>query len=119
LAQAPSIRLYTDEDVTNRLAETLRRRGFDAISCHEVGNAGVSRPDEWQLNYSVQTGRAILTHNVRDFTRLAHRWAEVEMEHAGIILAPQVSFPELLSRTLLHLNMFSMHDQRNVTLFRL
>ena len=115
--QAVRIRLYTDEDVTSRLANALRQRGYDAISCHDVGNSGLGQSDEWQLRYAVEQGRTILTHNVVDFTWLARHWAEFGEEHAGIILAPQVGFPELLSRTLLHLDLFSMHDQFNATLF--
>lgn len=34
------IRLYIDEDLTDRLAIALRSRGYDAISVHEVNMRG-------------------------------------------------------------------------------
>ena len=58
-------RLLLDEDVRVVLAEILRERGDDAVHALEVRRGGKSDPD--QLLYAVSQGRAILTHNIRDY----------------------------------------------------
>lgn len=99
------LRLYTDEDVTSVLAEQLRRRGYDVVSCLAAGNAGQRRSDEWQLSYPAQQGRAILTHIIADFVALGRRWSEQGRAHRGIILAEQtIPIGELVRRTQLHLD---------------
>jgi predicted nuclease of predicted toxin-antitoxin system len=44
------IRLYIDEDLSDRVAVALRSKGFDAISAHEVNMR--SKTDKEQLDYS-------------------------------------------------------------------
>lgn len=39
------IRLYTDEEVHPKLAQALRERGHDALSCHEAGRSNRRIPD--------------------------------------------------------------------------
>jgi predicted nuclease of predicted toxin-antitoxin system len=60
-----TIRLFLDEDVWPGLAVVLRERGFDVVHAYEVERGGM--PDADQLAYSAQEGRAILTHNTKDF----------------------------------------------------
>jgi len=55
------IRLYLDEDMSSRVAQALRGKGFDVLRCHEVGNKGLS--DEEQLRYAAQEGRHLVTYN--------------------------------------------------------
>jgi hypothetical protein len=42
------VALYTDADVHGGLASQVRRRGFDAISAYEAGNASLDDPDQLQ-----------------------------------------------------------------------
>jgi predicted nuclease of predicted toxin-antitoxin system len=42
------IRLYIDEDLSDRVAVALRSKGFDAISAHEVNMR--SKTDKEQLD---------------------------------------------------------------------
>jgi len=91
------LRLYTDEDVTDLLARSLRGRGFDAVSAHEIDLRGIS--DEDQLSCATAQDRAILTFNVRDFVALHRRIMTEGGRHAGIIVATQSPFPELFRRT--------------------
>lgn len=110
------IRLYTDEDVDTDLAPHLRRRGYDALSCLEAGNANRELPDEWQLDYAVHERRAILTHNIADFVALDRHWKEQGRKHFGIVLASRkgATIGQLLRRLELHLNTASPESQFDV-----
>lgn len=81
--------LYTDEDVTDRLAPLLRERGYGAEGALEAGTAGFT--DEQQLAFAASQGWTLLTYNRRDFVVLAQRWQDAGRSHAGIILSHQFS----------------------------
>ena len=81
--------LYTDEDVTNRLAPLLREQGYEALSSAEAGNDGLT--DAEQLAFAAGRGWTILTYNARDFGELAR----ARREHAGIVVSQQFSRNEL------------------------
>jgi predicted nuclease of predicted toxin-antitoxin system len=55
------VRLYLNEDMSSRVAQALRGKGFDVLRSHEVGNEGLS--DEEQLRYAAQEGRRLVTYN--------------------------------------------------------
>ncbi len=90
-------RLLLDEDVRAVLAEILRERGYDAVRVLEVERAGRHDPD--QLAYAVGEGRAMLSHNIRDFILLDQLYKRQAQEHYGIIVSTQVSLREMLRRT--------------------
>lgn len=87
------IALYTDEDITDRLAEQLRQRGYTATSAASVRTIGLS--DEEQLTFATERGWTILTYNRNDFLTLARRWHDAGREHAGIIISQQFSSREI------------------------
>jgi len=89
------VKIYLDEDVRPLLAEVLRNRGYDAVSCVERGFFGLS--DREQLNIAIKEKRAILTHNIKDFVQL-HK--KLKGAHFGIILSNQIPFSVLLRRVL-------------------
>lgn len=89
------VKIYLDEDVRPLLAEILRRRGYDVVSCIERKIFGLS--DEEQLTIAIKDKRAILTHNIKDFVLLHKKW---ESLHYGIILSEQIYFSILLRRML-------------------
>lgn len=105
------IRLFIDEDVHLLLAETLRRRGFDARHVIELKRAGQSDPE--QLAFAVHQKRAILTHNIRDFVLLDREYRTKGQVHYGIVVCNQVPFRELLRRTLRWLGRKPDADVRN------
>lgn len=90
------IKLYLDEDISDKVAVVLRSQGFDVISAHEVKMRGT--PDEEQLRYAITHKRAILSRNVCDFVPLAIYYAENMIPHFGIIVTKWVNFNELLRR---------------------
>jgi len=63
------IRLYIDENLSDRIAVALRSKGFDAISAHEVNMRG--KTDKEQLEYATKHNRIILTRNIKHF--ILHR----------------------------------------------
>ncbi|HSB71445.1 MAG TPA: DUF5615 family PIN-like protein [Candidatus Methylomirabilis sp.] len=81
------VRLYLDEDVDIALAAALRQRGVDVLTTLEAGNT--QQNDDGQLAFATQTGRALFTHNCRDFARLHTAMMERASSHAEIILIPR------------------------------
>lgn len=105
------IALYTDADVHGGLAAQLRRRGFDAISAYEAGNATLDDAD--QLEYAVSQRRAILTCNIKDFAPLVEEWWEAGRKHYGVIVSEQIPIGEMLRRVVRLLNTVSAEEMEN------
>ena len=106
--------LYTDEDVTDRLASLLRERGYEAESALKAGTSGWS--DEEQLAFAASRGWTLLTYNQKDFIALARRWNDAGRSHAGIILSRQFSIRqtgELLRQTCRLIESVSADEMRN------
>jgi len=97
------IRLYLDEDFHPDLAAALRQYGHDCLSAVEAGTLGTS--DEEQLTYGAAQGRCVVSFNIGDFADLAILWSRAGRDHAGIVVAQQVSRRHLgrLLQRLLHL----------------
>lgn len=113
-ARRTFILLYTDEDVTDRLAVLLQERGYEAASTGSCGTRGFS--DEEQLAFAASHSWTILTYNKKDFTRLAQSWYVDGREHAGIVLSRQFSAEgtgELLRQTCNLLDQISAEEMRN------
>jgi hypothetical protein len=62
--------LYADEDVPRRLVERPRALGRDVLTALQAGRANQSVPDADVLAHATSLGRALLTHNRKDFKRL-------------------------------------------------
>ncbi len=103
--------LLLDEDVRPMLGDILRQRGYDAVHVVEVSRGGKS--DREQLEYATEQGRAILTHNIRDYLVLDAMYRSRGMDHAGILVSDQVSLRELLHRTLSCLSQMTKDDAFN------
>jgi hypothetical protein len=106
--------LYTDEDVTDRLAVLLRRQGYEAESASSAGTLGFS--DEEQLSFAADRGWAILTYNRRDFSVLARLWIETGRDHAGIVLSRQYQkrqIGELFGRVCTLMESVTAEEMRN------
>lgn len=85
--------LYADEDFAFPVVEELRRLGHDVLTAQEDGRRAT--PDTDILARAHSLGRAVLTHNRRDFERLHRQGAE----HSGIVSATHdTGFPALACR---------------------
>ena len=86
-------RLYADENFPYPVVLELRRSGHDVLTVQEAGKAG--QKDEAVLDEARADGRAVLTHNRRDFIRLHHR----KPIHAGIVVCRvDLDFKSLAAR---------------------
>jgi len=82
------IRLYIDEDAMDTdLVNALRLRGVDTLTVRDAGM--IRQPDEAQLRFASQQGRALYSFNVADFCRIHASWIEAGASHSGLILARQ------------------------------
>jgi hypothetical protein len=70
-----------DENVRLALVVALRALGHDVLTAFEAGRANQGIPDPDVLACATLLGRAVITHNHRDFRRL-HR---ASTSHAGIV----------------------------------
>ena len=109
--QPSCIALYLDEDLTYKLAEALRERGFDAIVAYEVGHIEV--PDQVHLEFAAAQGRALVTYNAKDFLPLFDRWWESGKQHHGVIVSEQLAFGEMLRRLVNLLHRLTVDEMRN------
>ena len=73
--------LYADEDFPHPVVAELLALGHDVLTAQDAGQANQKIPDAHVLAYATALGRAVLTHNRRDYFRL-HK---ASAEHAGII----------------------------------
>ena len=105
------IKLFLDEDIRPLLAAILHQRGYDAVHVLEVNRAGKSDPE--QLSYAVSQGRAMFTHNIRDYLLLDRKYQTQGKEHYGIIVSDQIPLRELLRRMLRCLSRRTAQDTRN------
>ncbi len=80
------MKLNLDEDLSPRVAELLRQRGFDALGAHEAGQVG--RSDLEQLRFATRENRCLVTRDVADFIEIVQDLVNQQEPHAGIILVP-------------------------------
>ena len=105
------IKLYIDEDLSDRIAVALRSKGFDAISAHEVNMRG--KTDKEQLEYAIQHNRTILTRNIKHFITLQKEYHKDGLAHHGILATDYLPIKELIRRLTNFLNERDFSDIGN------
>jgi predicted nuclease of predicted toxin-antitoxin system len=109
-------RLYFDEDADGRLADALRRRGYDVETTADAGR--LSADDEPQLAYAASRQRVLVTHNVKDFPDHHVAWMQAARTHGGIvILIGHDTVGTWLRRMVRLLSRLSAEDLRNQLVF--
>lgn len=105
------VRLYVDADITYKLAQVLRARGFDAVAAYEMGLAEAS--DDEQMAHAAAEGRAVLTCNAQDFTPLFRDYWSAQRDHCGVVVSEQLAFGEMLRRVVQFLNEVTADEMHN------
>jgi len=105
------IKLYIDEDLTDRLAVALRSRGYDVISVHEVNMRG--KTDKEQLEFATQNNRIILTRNIKHFVALQREYYKHGLLHKGIVMTDYLPLKELIRRITRFLNKKKASEMRS------
>ena len=107
-----AIRLYLDEDTSNRaLIKALRARGIDILTAREANL--IQTPDAHHLEHSTSLGRTVFTFNARDFARLHSEYIATDRHHGGIIISAQLPVGVILRRLLRLLNTRSAIEMRD------
>lgn len=107
----PPPKLHLNEHLSPRLAEQLRRYGFDVTSTLELGM--VEADDDEQLAYVASNQRAIVTFNHKDFAILHSRYLAEGKAHWGIVLSTEEAVDILRRRLLRLLNTLSAEELKN------
>jgi uncharacterized protein with PIN domain len=102
------VRLYIDEDLSDRIAVALRSKGFDAISAHEVDMRG--KTDKEQLEYAIKHNRTILTRNIKHFINFQRTYYKNGLSHYGILVTNYLPLKELIRRLTRFLNERRLDD---------
>jgi hypothetical protein len=74
--------LYADENYPLGIVERLRDLGHNVVTARDLAQSGRGVSDEEVLALATAHGRAVITHNRKDFFRL-HRMTNGQ--HGGII----------------------------------
>ncbi len=86
------MRLLLDEHYSPEIARQLRKRGHDVVSVGERSDLqGLT--DESLFARMASEGRAIVTNNVKDFTRLVNQAGTAGTEHYGVLFTADSSMP--------------------------
>src|SRR3989304_9373140 len=105
------IKLYLDENVPEAVSTALRLRGYDILTVKDVGQKGLSDPEQLKNAYS--QNRVIFTFNVADFNKIHSEFMKEGLDHAGIILSRQLPIGTIVKALLKMLSVIKHEKVRN------
>ncbi|HEY1915237.1 MAG TPA: DUF5615 family PIN-like protein [Streptosporangiaceae bacterium] len=86
-------RLLLDEMLSSAIAEQLRAKGHDVLAV-VADPTLVGLPDDQILPHAANTGRVLVTANIKDFMPLDARYRAASQAHAGLVLVSAKTFPQ-------------------------
>ncbi|MHB8466079.1 MAG: DUF5615 family PIN-like protein [Acidimicrobiales bacterium] len=79
------MRLLLDVHHSRRAAERLRAEGHDVTAAADDPDLAEEDDDEL-LRAATRAGRAVVTEDVKDFTRIVRAFADTNEHHVGVVL---------------------------------
>ncbi len=104
-------KLHLNEHLSPRLAEQLRKYGFDVTSTIELGMAEAD--DAEQLGFAASQQRAFVSFNHKHFAILHAQYMAEGKEHWGVILSTEENIGVMRRRLLRLLNTLSAEELKN------
>ena len=86
------MKLLLNEMWSSEIARQLRRRGVDVVAATELPRRYRGVPDDLVFERAQVDGRAIVTDNIADYSRLVADAAGRGESHHGIVFALRPSF---------------------------
>ena len=83
--------LLLAEMFSDAIADQLRAKGHDVIAV-VADPALIGLSDDQILAHATETGRALVTANIKDFMPLDARYRAADQTHAGLILVSTKTF---------------------------
>jgi len=111
MPQPDTPRIHLNEHISPRLANQLRKHGFDVTSSQESNL--LSELDDKQLELAADERGAIVTFNVSDFMALHEKYLLEGREHWEIILSSREPIHVLFRRLLKLLETVPAHQLKN------
>jgi predicted nuclease of predicted toxin-antitoxin system len=111
MPQPDTPKIHLNEHISPRLADQLRKHGFDVTSSQE--SSLLSEPDDKQLEFAAAERRAIVTFNVSDFMALHESYLLEGREHWGIIFSSREPIHVLFRRLLKLLQTVPAYQLKN------
>lgn len=105
------LKLYLNENISWRIAKSLREYGYDVISSHDAEMDQADDPT--QFAFAVEQRRAVVTNNFRDFIALDEAYAAQGKSHYGIIFTIKYPMHLLIRRLRIVLESASQEDMMN------
>jgi predicted nuclease of predicted toxin-antitoxin system len=90
------LKIYLNENLSWKIAKSLREYGCDAISSLEVKLNEAD--DKTQFDFAISQGRTIVTNNFKDFVELYNQYASEGKNHYGIIFTTKCTIPTMIKR---------------------
>ena len=84
------LKYYLDADLSQEIADRLRKENIDVVSSNEEGTTTLS--DEEHLERAAEMGRCLVTRNRDHFMKLTVHFFRDVRAHAGVLVVPY-SYP--------------------------
>lgn len=107
--------VYLDENEAHEVARQLRREGYDIETAAEAGLASAGVPDDVQLRHACETGRVLMTQDLKTMSGTIQAWLDAGNAHPGVFLCDERPPHELIARLPLALQQYEPEDLRNTT----
>jgi hypothetical protein len=86
------VKLLLDEQISGKVAERLRDRGYDVTAATDDPSLrGMRDPDLFEV--AQEQGRALITYNRVDFEPIIREYAQMDREHHGLVIVHPMRFP--------------------------